>query len=170
MTITPATVECADEIARVHIRSWQAAYTGILDQEFLDTLGVEERAQRWRGILERAESQTLVARESDRVVGFISFGQSREKEPAPNQGEIWALYADPDVWGQGIGCALIKQAMAGLRTLGYTDISLQVLTQNERGIRFYRAFGFLPVPGSETYCELGGRSLEEVRFRLRPDW
>jgi hypothetical protein len=83
--IAPALLENAIAIARVHVRSWQVAYAGILGQDFLAHLSVEERAQRWNDILERAETQTLVACQDDRVVGFVSFGRCRDEGAAPTQ-------------------------------------------------------------------------------------
>ena len=60
------------------------------------------------------------------------------KPPRP-QGEISALYADPDVWGQGVGRSLIDHAIRDLRTLGRTELSLWVLRQNQRGIKSWAA-------------------------------
>lgn len=56
MYITPALLENALAIARVHVRSWQVAYAGILEPGFLDKLSVEARARRWHDILTRAET------------------------------------------------------------------------------------------------------------------
>ena len=169
MNIVPATQEHASGIARVHIRSWQAAYAGILDQEFLSQLSVEERALRWEGILQKQESKTLVALRDDKVVGFISYGHWRHEPASSEQGEIWALYAEPQSWRQGIGRALMAQALLDLRVLGYVDVSLWVLGRNERGVSFYKSCGFSQVEGSETQLELGGRQVEEICLRLRND-
>jgi ribosomal protein S18 acetylase RimI-like enzyme len=162
MKIVPATVENAPGIAGVHVRSWQAAYAGILDAEFLQGISIDSRAQQWQGNLQRNESQTLVAQRGDSVLGFVSYGRCRDKDAPADRGEIWALYADPAAWGQGVGLALMRSAVAGLQALGHTSTSLWVLGQNQRGIRFYQAFGFTPVPGSAKHFELGGRQVEEV--------
>jgi ribosomal protein S18 acetylase RimI-like enzyme len=169
MNIAPATREHASGIAKVHIRSWQAAYAGILDQAFLDQLSVEDRALRWEDILQKQESKTLVALRDDSVVGFISYGHWRHEQASPEQGEIWALYAEPQSWSQGVGRALMAQALLELRALGYVEVSLWVIGRNERGVNFYKSCGFSHVEGSETQFELGGRQVEEICLRLRND-
>ncbi|MEJ6006169.1 GNAT family N-acetyltransferase [Paucibacter sp. AS339] len=169
MKIAPATREHASGIARVHIRSWQAAYAGILDQTFLDRLSVEDRALRWEDILQRQESKTLVALRNDSVVGFISYGHWRHEHSSPEQGEIWALYAEPQSWSQGVGRALMAQALLELRALGFVEVSLWVIGRNERGVNFYKSCGFSHVEGSEKQFELGGHQVVEVCLRLRND-
>lgn len=167
--IVPATYESADEIARVHVHSWQAAYADILDPEFLANLSIEDFAMRWRKILLKADSQTLVASQSGSVVGFINFGRCRDEGTSQDQGEIWALYVEPCVWSQGLGRALMQHAVQQLRSGGYGITSLWVFSQNRRGITFYETFGFRRVQSSEKQFNLGGRQVEEVCFHLRPD-
>jgi ribosomal protein S18 acetylase RimI-like enzyme len=169
MNIRTANLEDAFEIARIHVRSWQAAYADILAAEFLSRLSIADRTQRWRDILQKNASQTLVAHRNDDVVGFVSFGHWRTEGAEKSQGEIWALYAAPEVWGQGVGKALLMQALSGLRALGRNDVLLWVLSKNHRGINFYRAFGFISVPGSEKVLDMGGLEVEEVCYRLRND-
>lgn len=169
MNIVPATVENAPEIARVHVDSWKAAYAEILDDEFLANISVKNREQRWCAILQKGESRTLVAQQGESVVGFISFGTCRDEGAAHDCGEIWALYADPGVWGRGVGRALLQHALQELRFTGYSSVSLWVLSQNRRGIAFYEAFGFRRVAGSEKSFELGGRQVDEVRLLLQHD-
>lgn len=169
MNITPATPEDSESIAAVHVRSWQAAYAGILKPEFLAQLSVQQRAERWRDILQKAESQTLVARSESGVVGFVNLGRCRDEGASSDQGEIWALYAQPEVWGQGVGRALLQRAIHELRALGLSTVSLWVLSRNQRGVRFYEACGFKEVPGSAKLFELGGGQVEEVALRLQPD-
>lgn len=168
MNITPATFQDAFEIASVHVRSWRVAYAGILSAEFLDSLSIERRAARWQDILHKRESQTLLARQAVGVSGFISFGHWRDDCSAVDQGEIWALYIKPEVWGEGVGRALLDVAVRELQALGRRTVNLWVLEQNDRALRFYEAFGFRPVYGSSKWIEFGGCPVEEVCLRLEP--
>lgn len=61
--VRPARITDADGIAEVHVRSWQAAYRGLMPQEVLDGLSVAQRAEGWRRILgdPESDSRTLVA-------------------------------------------------------------------------------------------------------------
>lgn len=168
-TIGPAQLEHAPDLARVHVRAWQAAYATILAPDFLAGLSESDRARRWRDILQQpaAPSQTLVARtDTDGVLAFVSLGPCRDEGAAADQGEIWALYADPAAWGRGLGRALLARAVGELRAQGYRAVSLWVLSDNLRGRRFYEACGFAPVAGSAKPFELGGRVVEEICYRL----
>jgi ribosomal protein S18 acetylase RimI-like enzyme len=169
MNITPANLEDAPGIAAVHVRSWQEAYAGILKAEFLDSLSVERRAEQWRDILQKQESHTVVARKPEGVAGFVSYGHWREESAAESLGEIWALYVHPEEWGKGLGRALLTLAVRELRSSGRHPVSLWVLTENIRGVRFYRAFGFKPIESSSKLFQLGGTQVEEFCLRLQSD-
>jgi GNAT superfamily N-acetyltransferase len=166
MDITPATPDDADAIASVHVRSWQAAYAGILAPAFLAGLSIPRRADQWRDILARRESHTAVARSAAGVTGFISFGAWRAEDAGPTQGEVWALYAQPESWGQGVGKALLQWAVQALRADGRHTVLLWVLRRNQRGLRFYRSCGFEEVADSAQLFDLGGTQVEEICLRL----
>jgi ribosomal protein S18 acetylase RimI-like enzyme len=132
-----ATEGDARAIAEVQVASWQAAYRGLMPDARLDAFTVEARAPVWARILEKRESRTTVC-VRDHVVAFCSTGESRD---TPGQGEIWALYAHPEVWGTGAGRELIEEAKREL-SASYSHTTLWVLAGNTRAIRFYEAAGF----------------------------
>ena len=164
MEISAATPEDALAMAKVHVSSWQVACEHILDPIWLSKLSIEDRATRWQRILSGNESTTLVARRDTNILAFVSFGPCRDEGAPPKQGELWALYAAPECWGQGAGFALTTHALEQLKEAGYLSISLWVLSQNHRGRRFYEACGFLPVAGSEKTFELGGKQVQELMY------
>lgn len=45
--LRPARPEDADEVARLHVRSWQVGYRGLLPETFLAGLRPEQRASRY---------------------------------------------------------------------------------------------------------------------------
>jgi ribosomal protein S18 acetylase RimI-like enzyme len=165
MKISAAVLEDAQAIARVHIRSWQAAYGDILEPSWLAALSVEERAVRWRQILSAAESPAAVSRQDGEVTGFVSFGRCRDEGAAASQGEILALYVAPAYWGRGTGQALLAHAASQLQVAACQSISLWVLSANLRGRKFYESCGFARISGSEKHFELGGREVEECAYR-----
>ena len=110
-----------------------------------------------------------VATRDEEVVGFVSFGKCRDEGAPQSQGEVWALYVSPEVWGQGVGRALLDEAVRESQAAGYRVISLWVLSQNQRGLRFYEGCGFSRVVGSEKHFELGGRQVEEVCLKKQND-
>jgi len=169
MIAVPATLEDAIAIAESHVRSWQCAYVDILDPEFLADLSVERRAKQWQDILAKQESRTLVVHSSLGVSGFVSFGHWRDDIGSRNDGEIWALYVTPAEWSKGVGSALLKSAVQGLRSIGRHGVYLWVLAENHRGIRFYQNFGFRPAKMPPKTFELGGTQLQEICLVLQHD-
>ncbi|CAH0204471.1 GNAT family N-acetyltransferase [Microbacterium sp. Bi121] len=143
MHVRAAALTDADGIAAVHVRSWQAAYRGLMPQEVLDGLSVEERADGWRSILADPEriSRTLVAEHDGRVVGWAGFGDARD-EDAPGTGELWGIYALPDSWSSGVGHALITAVERELADAGHAVAYLWVLEGNERAGAFYERHGW----------------------------
>jgi len=165
--VRPATLNDAAAIATVHISSWQAAYAHLLPDAYLKGLSVETRTTGWQQALQSDASKVAVAATDEQVVGFVSFGRCRDPGAPPSRAEIWALYAAPQAWGQGVGFHLMQHALRQVASDGYADTSLWVLSANARAIRFYGAGGFQLVPGSEKRFPLGGVEVDEVQL-LRP--
>jgi ribosomal protein S18 acetylase RimI-like enzyme len=164
--IGPAALADARRVAEVHVQAWQAAYVGIVPDEYLASLSVEKRETMWREAIEKQVPELLVARLAGDVAGWVSFDASRDKDAAAGCGEVWALYVDPAHWSSGVGRELWWCTQARLVERGFTSVSLWVLAANARAIRFYEAAGFTPEPGSAKTFELGGRSVQELRYAL----
>jgi ribosomal protein S18 acetylase RimI-like enzyme len=164
--IEPATLTDARRVAEVHVQAWQTAYVGIVPDEYLASLSVEKRKTMWREAIEKQVPELLVARVGGEVAGWVAFDASRDKDAVAGAGEIWALYLDPSHWAAGVGRALLQCARERLVERGFGRISLWVLAANARAIRFYEAGGFTLDPGSAQTFELGGRTLQELRYVL----
>jgi GNAT superfamily N-acetyltransferase len=144
MNLRPAVPDDAMAVARVHVRAWQVAYRGLMPDEYLDGLKPQERAQRYDfASLDPAKPRTLVALEADTMLGFATIAPARD-EDAAGQGELCALYVEPDLWGRGVGRALASAARNELYRLGFTKAVLWVAAGNARAQRFYRADGWTP--------------------------
>lgn len=165
MTIRSALPHDAWQIATIHVEAWRAAYRGIVPDEYLDALSVEQRHSVWQRHLEARESLIWVAEDGDSVRGWISAGRSRDTDATQSTGEIWAVYVDPHQWSNGIGRELCSTAEQELRAQDCTDVTLWVLKDNERALRFYLRSGFVSDPGAHRIIERSGKSLSEVRMR-----
>jgi len=164
MEVRAALPEDCRAVASVHVASWQAAYTGILDGGFLAGLSIDRREDSWRQVLSAADSELLIGCEDGSVVGFASFGRSRDADAPPRRGELWALYVHPRSWSTGAGRELWSAAHARMQSQQATSISLWVLESNARAVRFYSVAGFAVEAGSEKEFELGGTKVREVRM------
>ena len=47
MDIVPADETHADELASLHVKAWKKAYTGIVPKEYLDSLSIKNRKERF---------------------------------------------------------------------------------------------------------------------------
>jgi GNAT superfamily N-acetyltransferase len=163
MLLRPARPADAMPVARVHVRSWQVAYHGLMPQDYLDQLRPEDRAARYDfASTDPAKPYTMVAVEGDAVLGFATSMPSRDKD-MDGYGELVALYVDPDHWGFGIGLALIRAARAHLVEAGFREAMLWVLAGNTRADRFYRTDKWLP-DGTRRTESIWGISLHELRY------
>ena len=148
MDILIKPMETDDEIrgkAYVHWKSWQESYRGIVDDGYLDRMTLaqtEEKAFRWR-------DNILVAKDGERVVGFVGYGPASGEE---GTGEIFALYVLEEYQRRGIGYALMREALSRLE--GCRVVVLWALKENDKAIRFYERVGFLP-DGGEKEITLG---------------
>ena len=82
----------------------------------------------------------------------------------PDDGELCALYVDPDHWGRGIGVALVSAARARLFDLGFRKAILWVLEGNVRAERFYRRDNG-PGNGAQRTDEVWDLKVNDVRYR-----
>ncbi|WP_028050247.1 GNAT family N-acetyltransferase [Cellulomonas sp. URHD0024] len=165
VTIRPAAEGDAAGIARVHVRSWQEAYAGIVPEGYLAALDVEERSAEWASYLRPGGSDEIlvwVALNGPSVVGFVTIGPSRDEDAGRGDREIYSIYLDPGIWGHGVARDLMRTVIASVGEK--TPISLWVLADNERARHFYRRHGF-QADGVERYDEIGGENLLEVRYR-----
>jgi GNAT superfamily N-acetyltransferase len=157
----------AASIAEVHTRSWQGGYRGLLPQDYLDSIDVAARADRWRrslSELDRPRFEVLVAELDGVISGFTDVCPSNDPDADPSTvGEIRTMYVRPDAWGTGCGQALMAAAADALRTAGYQAARLWVLDGNARAIRFYEASGWHDDAATKV-AEIGGVPILERRF------
>jgi RimJ/RimL family protein N-acetyltransferase len=159
--VRPATPDDARAIAEVQIETWQAAYVGVMPQEVLDGLDVDERTDAWRHWLSIETSAQFVAERPGACVGFVSAGPCRHEAES---GEVYAIYVRPDTWGTGSGWALMDAAVAWLADR-WQEAILWVAEENPRARRFYERYGWVP---ESTRVEevVPGAEVPEVLYRL----
>ena len=164
MLLRPANPDDALAVAGVHVRSWQAAYRGLLPDAYLDQLRPEDRAARYDfGTLDPLKPKTTVAIADGSVLGFATVAPCRDPD-LPGFGELYALYVDPDQWGRGIGAALISAARSSLYQIGFRNAGLWVLAGNVRAERFYQLDQWIP-DGSRRRDTIWDVTVDEVRYQ-----
>lgn len=158
----------AEAVARLQVRSWQAAYAGLLDADKLWALDPGERVEMYQRGFDRFYAQqrglvTVVATVDDTPVGFASVRRDDDADQTAS-GTMHMLNLDPDYWRQGIGTVLNDMAMRGLRRLGCDTGRLWVLDGNERAIDFYETQGWKLTGQSQT-DEMWGMTVFEHEMK-----
>lgn len=151
-------------VARVHVRSWQAAYRSLLPEEYLARLRPEDRAERYDfASTDPASPKTILAVEDDAVLGFATTSPSRDRDLSA-YGELCALYVDPDHWGRGVGLTLVIEARRCLFRQGFSDALLWMMAGNRRADRFYHNDKWL-ADGTCRKESVWNVSVDEVRYQ-----
>jgi ribosomal protein S18 acetylase RimI-like enzyme len=162
LIIRTADIDDAAAIAKVHVDTWRTTYGGIIPQNYLDGLTVQNRSVGWLRLLERtAGLTTLVSEDHDgQVVGFISAGPIRHRDTR-FQAEISSLYVLKRFQGTNHGRRLFLAAAERMAKAGYKGLFLWVLANNPaRG--FYERLGGMQV--SEAHRSFAGKPLHEIGY------
>jgi L-amino acid N-acyltransferase YncA len=165
MSVRPATIEDAPQIARVHVDSWRSTYFGILSENFLAAMSYEDFEARWRGWLggESGVHEIFVAELSARgIVGFASGGPRQEESSYPEyEGELYTAYLLRQHQRRGLGRRLLGAVARGLQADGKFSMLAWVLAENPSRAFYETAGGKLL--GSQK-IEIGGAALKEVAY------
>ncbi|MCG7405663.1 MULTISPECIES: GNAT family N-acetyltransferase [Caballeronia] len=155
----------AAEIARIHVKAWQAAYRSIFPAEYLNSLSIPKRRALWSELIARGMPRIMLAERDDIMLGWIAWGPSRDNDKGRTDAEIEAIYIDPAHWRQGAGRMLIDEAINAAASEGYREMTLWALEENVHGLRFYKALGFA-LDGVFRTERLGGCEVCETRLHM----
>ncbi len=140
--IRPAAVADARPIAEVRVASWRWAYQGLLPDDLLAGLSVDESEAGWRSVLADQTMAVVVAERDGAPVGFASGGASRDDDATRATGEVLTIYVTRDEAGAGTGRALLAAVSMELRARGFGSATLWVLEANVRARAFYERQGW----------------------------
>jgi len=168
MSIRRAELSDAKGIAAVHVAAWQVAYRGLLPDDVLDRLSIDDSEKRWSERITKPWGHIFVAEQEAHIVGFVACGSSQDEDIDQKKvGEIYAIYVHPEQWRQGHGAALMGEAAECLREDGFEEITVWVLKGNQGAIAFYEAAGFRADGASKVERRADGLEMPVVRYRRR---
>ena len=169
-TLRKACLDDAHGIAVVAVTAWQEAYRGLMPDELLaQQKSVEKREARFREVLtslDESERRTWVCEDEGTIIGYCSTGPSRDDDVGEGVAEVYAVYFLPERWGAGLARPLQDHALADLRERGLREVTLWVLTTNDRARRFYEKAGFA-LDVESVVKELLGFELPHTRYRMQ---
>lgn len=138
--IRQACSEDVADIASIHVKSWHAAYVGLLPESYINNKNsLTEKIKMWQQLIVHPNVNVWIAYDvRHHHLGFIGcFAEN-------NNYEITTLYVLPDYQGLGIGSKLMKTSLQDIldATLN-ARFYLWVLKTNAAAIRFYKKLGFI---------------------------
>jgi ribosomal protein S18 acetylase RimI-like enzyme len=165
LTIRDATRVDARAIAEIHVAAWRAAYRGLMPDDYLASLSVEQRTAMWQAIMGKPGPAKLALAEFDgEITGFCSFGPTRDEAPS-DIAEIYAVNVHPECWRRGAGRLLCEHAFREAAEREHTAVTLWVLKGNDGARRFYERLGYAPDGAEKTDTALVGSPLHDMRYR-----
>lgn len=160
--IRPATSRDADVIARMHARSWRAAYRGLLSDTYLDHELDEERNRVWRERFDTLASGAFgvfLAEDDSGPIGFAAV----LLHDSPASALLDNLHVVPDRQRRGTGRRLMAEAARWtIDAAPDAPLYLWVLEANTDARRFYEALGGTEC-GGEVHHMPEGSALVAVR-------
>ncbi|WP_226679268.1 GNAT family N-acetyltransferase [Mesobacillus jeotgali] len=161
MQIRKATKNDASGIAKVHVRSWQETYQGLISRDYLDSLKVEDRKPLWeKSLSESADTSPVfvAVNPEGEIVGFASFGKERSGNFKAD-GELYAIYILKEYQRGKLGLRLLLAGLDDLLKQGYGSLLVWVLADNESR-RFYESLQ--SQKAGEEVVKIAGKEYIEV--------
>jgi ribosomal protein S18 acetylase RimI-like enzyme len=81
---------------------------------------------------------------TNKKIACLWLGTAIDQITGVRHPNIFLLYVDPNYRRQGIGKALMEYAQTWAKEQGYTQIGLQVFTNNQPAIDLYQQLGYQP--------------------------
>ena len=100
------------QIASLNVRGWQTAYKGLIDDDFLNSLDINEAGKGWEEKIasQNEENHYFVYEDNNQILGVIRFGKPDDTYNNKYNAEIHVLYVEPDLKRKGIGTKLFNYA------------------------------------------------------------
>ena len=141
--------DCAD-VAHVVTVAWNETYKGIVPDDFLNNLYVNEseRAINSYNKFNEEDNHQFVLEVDNKVVGFVKVGTTDETD-YENCGELHAMYIINGYKGYGYGKKLLEAGIKELKNMGFDKMVIGCLVGN---------------PSNDFYKHIGGKYVKQRIF------
>ena len=162
ITIRDVNFEDLRRVSEIVVESWKTAYRGIVADEYLESLTVDQNYQ--KRLNDYTDGGFVVAEINNEVVGFCRyrFENACEDKFLDVDCELCALYVKPDYKGNGVGKKIINYVMNDFKEKGYKKMILWCFKDNYPARIFYEKMG--GIYGLEGTITRGGKDYKEVCY------
>jgi GNAT superfamily N-acetyltransferase len=161
--IRESTLSDANEVAAIHVKSWQQSYRSIIDEHYLENISFSDRLELRNKILQSNDPNQihLVAVYEETIIGFCDAGSAFESA-ANYRGEIYAIYLLEEFKKLGVGQRLLQAAHEFLAQKKLLPYVAWVLKANHSACAFYQKNG--GIVSGEKIEEIGSEPHTEVAY------
>lgn len=85
----------------------------------------------------------------------------------PEEAELYQMWVDPALRGEGIGRALLEESLAWANSVGAHRVRLGVTATNSPAMHLYTSHGFYPIGYLKPLRDGSGLLMQEMLFELR---
>jgi GNAT superfamily N-acetyltransferase len=158
----------AGSIARVQLDAWRDLYADVLAPDVLDSLDVDEFAERWSASLAKpqdARMRVLVALERADVRGFALVQPSFDPDADQiSDGEVGEFVVDPAHRGEGHGSRLLQAAMDTLAADHFTRVRWWIASTDDALREFVTGSGWEADGAHRELQDDAGHTVKQVRL------
>ena len=137
LVIRKVKVEDLRNVAEIVVNGWQTAYKGIVEDDYLENLSIDEKYQKM--LKNYKEDGFIVAEQNNKIVGFCRYCEENKyiKEYPEVDCELCALYVKNEEKRKGIGSKLVKYVMNEFKNKNLKKMIIWCFKDNYKARNFY---------------------------------
>lgn len=152
----------APDMAEIHMRSWEAAYSGIIPDHYIREKNTARPAL-WAKVITDSNDRHYIIKHKNISVGILAVAPSRDDDLDDDVYEVHGIYLHPDYYRKGIGTQAMDFALNLAQQKDKKSMVLWVLKDNINSRSFYEKCGFAH-DGTEKQMTMG-KILTAFRYR-----
>ncbi len=133
-----ATQDDIEQIANLYIKSWHRTYTGLLSQDYLNSLDVHDVSNRWGEYIKEPSHGIFVACRDKKVLGFGAFKPYHRIDDCIY---IESLHVDETCQGRGVGSSIIEKIHSVGVAEKYGQMAVCLVKGNNKARELYTKLG-----------------------------
>lgn len=141
--IRRATIDDVVEISNLYVTSLKDTFNGIFSEGYLSKLTPKSKYQQWKRNIENPNNIVLVIENDQEIVGMIVGAFVREGGKISRQGNILAVYINPNYKRMGYGKILVRALFDEFKKHNITKCVANVFKNNNNRGFFEHVGGML---------------------------